>query len=249
MLRSNALWINSFSTSAIFCSYQSFLIFFLSQLFFALPLHQVLGSSAGDTSHDVGEVVGEPRSILVLINRFSTSAIFLFVSVISYFFYLSHFFTLLLHQVLGSTVGDSATPSSAPVDSFASVIKDVIHSLEDDPTQKELRVEASEAEERPPAVDLENVPSTVAQQDVSKQPATYVRRPKKQKQLRVCVVITISVIHFHSQSFIENIHIIAYFNRATGDDDLRFGLRTDETRKLRMEKKVQKDVRPPQKKS
>jgi hypothetical protein len=32
----------------------------------------------------------------------------------------------------------------------------------------------------------------------------------------VCVVITISTIHFHSQSFVENIHIIAYFNRATG---------------------------------
>jgi hypothetical protein len=31
----------------------------------------------------------------------------------------------------------------------------------------------------------------------------------------VCVVITISIIHFHSQPFIENIHIIADFNRAT----------------------------------
>jgi hypothetical protein len=37
--------------------------------------------------------------------------------------------------------------------------------------------------------------------------------------------------------------------RVTGDDDLRFGLRTDETRKIRVEKKVQKDVSPPQKKS
>jgi hypothetical protein len=43
----------------------------------------------------------------LLINRFSTSAIFLFISVISYFFYLSHFFTLPLHQVPGSTTGDT----------------------------------------------------------------------------------------------------------------------------------------------
>jgi hypothetical protein len=32
----------------------------------------------------------------------------------------------------------------------------------------------------------------------------------------VCVVITISTIHSQSQSFIENIHIRADFNRATG---------------------------------
>jgi hypothetical protein len=88
--------------------------------------------------------------------------------------------------------------------------------LEDEPTQKELRVEAPQAEKRPPAIALENVSSSIAQQDVSKQPVTYVRRPKKLKHVCVCVVITISTIHFHSQSFIENIHIIAYFNRATG---------------------------------
>jgi hypothetical protein len=36
-------------------------------------------------------------------------------------------------------------------------------------------------------------------------------------------------------------------SRVTGDDDLRSGLHTGETRKLRMEKKVQKEVSPPQK--
>jgi hypothetical protein len=36
-------------------------------------------------------------------------------------------------------------------------------------------------------------------------------------------------------------------SRVTGDDDLRSGLRTGETRKLRMEKKVQKEANPPQK--
>jgi regulator of replication initiation timing len=36
-------------------------------------------------------------------------------------------------------------------------------------------------------------------------------------------------------------------SRVTGDDDLRSGLRTGETRKLRMEKKVQKEASPPQK--
>jgi hypothetical protein len=87
-------------------------------------------------------------------------------------------------QVPRSSAGNSATQFSAPGDSFSLVIKDVIRSLEDDPTQKELRVEASQAEERPPAVAQENVSSAVAQQDVSKQPATYVRRAKKQK---VCV--------------------------------------------------------------
>jgi hypothetical protein len=88
--------------------------------------------------------------------------------------------------------------------------------LEDDPTQKEFHAEASQAEKRPPAIALENVSSSVAQQDVSTQPATYFRRPKKPKQVHVCVVIIISTIHSHSQSFIENIHIIANFNRATG---------------------------------
>jgi regulator of replication initiation timing len=38
-------------------------------------------------------------------------------------------------------------------------------------------------------------------------------------------------------------------SRVTGDDDLRSDLRTAETRKLRMEKKVQKEVSPPQKMS
>jgi regulator of replication initiation timing len=36
-------------------------------------------------------------------------------------------------------------------------------------------------------------------------------------------------------------------SRVTGDDDLRSGLHTGETRKLRIEKKVQKEVSPPQK--
>jgi hypothetical protein len=34
---------------------------------------------------------GKPKRMLVRINRFSTSAIFLFISAISYFFYLNHF--------------------------------------------------------------------------------------------------------------------------------------------------------------
>jgi hypothetical protein len=93
---------------------------------------------------------------------------------------------LSLHQVPRSSAGDSATQSSAPGESFASVIKDVIRSLEDDPTQKELCAEASPAEDRPPVVAQENVSSVVAQQDVSKQPATDVGRAKKQKQVRVC---------------------------------------------------------------
>jgi hypothetical protein len=52
-------------------------------------------------------------------------------------------------------------------DSFAIVINDVIRSLEDDPTQKELRVEASQAEKRPTAVALESVSISIAQQNVS----------------------------------------------------------------------------------
>jgi hypothetical protein len=36
-------------------------------------------------------------------------------------------------------------------------------------------------------------------------------------------------------------------SKVTGDDDLRFGLCTSETRKLRIEKKVQKEVSPSQK--
>jgi hypothetical protein len=88
---------------------------------------------------------------------------FLFILVISYFLYLSHFFTLPLHQVPQSSVGDSATQSNAAGDSFALVIKDVIYSLEDDPTQKELCVESSQAEKRPPVVALENVSSSIAQ--------------------------------------------------------------------------------------
>jgi hypothetical protein len=88
--------------------------------------------------------------------------------------------------------------------------------LEDDPTQKELCVEASQAEKRPTTVALENVSSSIAQQNISTQPATYIRRPKKLKQVRVCIIITISTIHFHFQSFIEIIHIITDFNRATG---------------------------------
>jgi hypothetical protein len=68
-----------------------------------------------------------------------------------------------LYQVPRSSASDSATQSSAPGDSFASVIKDVTRSLEDDPTQKELLVEASQAEKRHPAVALENVSSSIEQ--------------------------------------------------------------------------------------
>jgi hypothetical protein len=121
-----------------------------------------------------------------------------------------------LHQVPQSSVGDSAIQSNAPGDSFTIVINDVIRSLEDDPTQKELHAEASQAENRSTVVAPDNVSSSIAQKNVSMHPATYIRRPKKPKQVRVCIVITISTIHFHSQSFIEIIHIIANFNRATG---------------------------------
>jgi hypothetical protein len=107
------------------------------------------------------------------------SHFFIHISHFLFFFLSQSFFTLPLRQVLGSIAGDSVTQFSVPVDCYASVIKDVIHSLEDDPTQKELRVEASQVEERPPVVAQENVPSVVAQQDVSKQPATYVMRAKK----------------------------------------------------------------------
>jgi hypothetical protein len=81
-----------------------------------------------------------------------------FVPISHFLFFISQsFFTLPLHQVPRSSVGDSATQSSAPGDNFASVIKDVIHSLEDDPTHKEIHAEASQAKKRPPAVALENV--------------------------------------------------------------------------------------------
>jgi hypothetical protein len=92
---------------------------------------------------------------------------FLFILVISYFLYLSHFFTLLLYHVPWSSAGDSATQSSALGDSFATVINDVICSLEDDPTQKELHAETSQAKKRPTAIALENVSSSIAQQNVS----------------------------------------------------------------------------------
>jgi hypothetical protein len=88
---------------------------------------------------------------------------------------------MFLPQFFWSSVGNSATQSSASGDSFALVIKDVIHGLEDDPTQKELRADASRAEESPPVFPQEYVPSAVAQEDVSKQSATYFRRAKKQK--------------------------------------------------------------------
>jgi hypothetical protein len=81
---------------------------------------------------------------------------------------------MFLHQLFGSSAGDSVTQSSVPGDSFVSIIKDVIRGLEDDPTQKKLRVDASRAEERPPIV---------AQEDVSKQSTTYTRRAKKQKHV------------------------------------------------------------------
>jgi alpha/beta superfamily hydrolase len=150
--------------------------------------------------------------MLLLIIRFSTSAIFCSYQSFLIFSILVIFFTLPLHQVPRSSAGDSTTQSSVSGDSFASVIKYVIRSLEDNPTQKELHAEASQTEERPPTVTKENVPSVVTQQDISKQPTTYVRRAKKQKQ--VCVVIIISAIHFYSKSFIKNTHTIADFDKA-----------------------------------
>jgi hypothetical protein len=87
---------------------------------------------------------------------------------------ISVIFIMFLPQFFGSSAGDSVTQSNAPEDSFASVIKDVIRALEDNPTQKEVHVDVSRAEERP---------LVVAQEDVSKQSATYIRRAKKQKQM------------------------------------------------------------------
>jgi hypothetical protein len=164
----------------------------------------------------VGEVAVEVEKNLGADQQVQHLSHFLFISVISYFFISQSFFTLPLHQIPQSSVGDSATQSSVPGDSFAIVINDIICSLEDDPTQKELHAEASQAKKRPTTIALENVSSSIAQQNVSTQPVTYVRRQKKSKQVCVCVVITISTIHFHSQSFIEIIHIIADFNKATG---------------------------------
>jgi hypothetical protein len=71
-------------------------------------------------------------------------------------------------------------------DNFVLVINDVIRGLEEDPIQKELWAEASQAEERPPVVAQENVTTSVERQDVTKQPTTYFWKVKKQKQVRVC---------------------------------------------------------------
>jgi hypothetical protein len=149
----------------------------------------------------VGEVVGEAEKYHGVDQQVQRLSHFLLISVISYFLYPTHFFTLPLYQVIGSSTGHSATQSSVLGDSFASIIKDVIRSFEDDPTHRELRADASEAEWRPPTVAQENVQSVVAQQDVSKQPTTYVRRPKKRKQVCVCTnynfsnSFSFSVIH------------------------------------------------------
>jgi hypothetical protein len=104
-----------------------------------------------------------PRPNLLLINRFSTSTIFWFISVVSLVFYLSHFFIMFLPQFFGSSASDSATQSGAPADSLILVIHDVIRGLEDDPTQKELHAEASQAEERHVVIAQDNVTSAVAQ--------------------------------------------------------------------------------------
>jgi hypothetical protein len=70
---------------------------------------------------------------------------------------------MFLPQFFGSSVGDFATQSGVPGDSFVSVINAVIRGLEDDPTLKERRAEASRVEERPPIVVQENVTTNVAQ--------------------------------------------------------------------------------------
>jgi hypothetical protein len=61
---------------------------------------------------------------------------------------ISLIFVMFLPQFFGSDAGDSATQSSASWDNFVSIIKDVIRGLEDDPTQMELRADASRVEER-----------------------------------------------------------------------------------------------------
>jgi hypothetical protein len=86
------------------------------------------------TAGGVGEVVGEAEKNVGADQQVQHLSHFLFISVISYFFLSQSFFTLPLHQVPRSKVVDSRTQSSVPGDSFASVIKDVIRSLEDDPT-------------------------------------------------------------------------------------------------------------------
>jgi hypothetical protein len=109
------------------------------------------------------------------INWFTTSAIFLSISVISLFF-ISAIFIMFLPQFFISSAGDSVTQSGAPTNSLISVIHDVICCLGDDPTHKELRAEASQDEERPTFVAQENVTIAIAQQDVTKQPTTYKRK-------------------------------------------------------------------------
>jgi hypothetical protein len=50
---------------------------------------------------------------------------------------------MFLPQFFGSSAGSSTTQSGVIGDSFVSMIKVVIRGLEDDPTQKKLRAEAS----------------------------------------------------------------------------------------------------------
>jgi hypothetical protein len=122
--------------------------FFYLSHFFTLPLHQVPGSTTGDTTGVVGEVVVEAEKYPAAEQQVRHLSHF-FVH-ISYFFMISIslIFVMFLPQFFGSDAGDSATQSSASWDNFVSIIKDVIRGLEDDPTQMELRADASRVEER-----------------------------------------------------------------------------------------------------
>jgi hypothetical protein len=139
----------------------SVIYFFLSQLFFTLPLHQVLGSTTGDTASDMGEVVVEAKKYPAANQLVQHLCHFLLTSVISCDFYLSHFFIMFLPQFFGHGASDSATQFSVPGDSFTSVINDVIRGLEDDSTQKELHAKTSRVEERHPVVLQENVTTAI----------------------------------------------------------------------------------------
>jgi hypothetical protein len=105
-------------------------------------LHQVLGSTIGDTETQLSEratadAMGEgvmdvekDSAAYQLVQHLSH---FLLISVISLF--LSQvFFIKFLPQFFGSSAGKVATQSCVQADNFMSVIHDVIRGLEDDPT-------------------------------------------------------------------------------------------------------------------
>jgi hypothetical protein len=111
------LLINRFSTSAIFCSYQSFLFFYLSHF-----LHYV-SINALETLLVMWR---KPRSILLQINWLSTSTIFIHLS-----HFLMIFISVSFYNVSPSIFWKQCwrlyDSIQSPGDNFAIVINDVIH--------------------------------------------------------------------------------------------------------------------------